>query len=53
MVVVAVRLVGDPFRRAEVNTARYWASGVVVQHPHVDPVASRLNQLDPDAIALG
>ncbi len=53
VVVVTVRLVRNTFRGTEVHPARHRASGRVVQHLDVHPVAAGVDELDPNPIVRG
>ena len=50
MAVVAVRLVRDALRRAEVDAAGHRPAGLVVEHGDVDPVAAGIDQLQAHAV---
>ena len=54
LVVMAVRLVGYPFRRPEVDAARHRSAGVVVHNRYLHPVAPPVEQLDarPRSLSL-
>ena len=52
-IVVAVGLIRDALRRAEVDPARDGLARVVVEHGHVDPVAAAVHQLDSHPRRLG
>jgi hypothetical protein len=53
VIVVAMRLVGDPGRRAEMDPARDRPPGRLVDHGDVHPVAARFRQLEADLAGLG
>jgi len=47
MIVVAVRLVRNAVRRAEMNAARDRPAGIVIKHFYMHPVLARIYQSDP------
>ena len=53
VVVVAVRLIGHPLGRPEVDATRHGPARVVVEHGHMHPVPPLLEDLDPHAVVLG
>jgi hypothetical protein len=52
VIVVAVRLVGNPRGRTEMDPARHRPSGRLVHDPDVDPVAAAFRQLERDLAGL-
>ena len=53
VIVMAMGLVGDALRGTKVHPTRYWLTGLVVHHGHMDPILAPVYQLQPYSLAFG